>query len=84
MAYTSPLMRPAQRLNLSASLYCALIVLAPASVSAAPLTWDRTRSSVSTCGESNRQIAPGGGASYHLSVEIGGIASTQTTQMLLY
>jgi cytoskeletal protein RodZ len=52
--------------------------------SAAPLTWDRTRSSVSTCGESNRQIAPGGGASYHLSVEIGGIASTQTTQMLLY
>lgn len=52
--------------------------------SAAPLTWDRTRSSVSTCGESARQIAPGGGASYHLSVEIGGIASTQSTQMLLY
>lgn len=52
--------------------------------SAAPLTWDRTRSSVSTCGESARQIAPGGGASYHLSVEIGGIASTQSKQMLLY
>ena len=47
--------------------------------SAAPLTWDRTRSSVGTCGDANRQIAPGGGASYHLSVEIGGIASTQSS-----
>ena len=52
--------------------------------SAAPLIWDRTRSSVSTCGDANRQNAPGGGASYHLSVEIGGIASTQSTQILLY
>jgi cytoskeletal protein RodZ len=52
--------------------------------SAAPLTWDRTRSAVGTCGNSDRQSAPGGGASYHLSVEIGGIASTQSTQMLLY
>jgi hypothetical protein len=52
--------------------------------SAAPLTWDRTRSSVSTCADSDRQNAPGGGASYHLSVEIGGIASTQSTQILLY
>ena len=30
------------------------------------------------------RVAPGGGASYHLSVEIGGIASTQSKQMLLY
>lgn len=52
--------------------------------SAAPLTWDRTRSSVSTCADGDRQNAPGGGASYHLSVEIGGIASTQSTQILLY
>ena len=52
--------------------------------SAAPLTWDRTRSSVSTCADSDRQNAPGGGASYHLSVEIGGISSTQSTQILLY
>jgi cytoskeletal protein RodZ len=52
--------------------------------SAAPLAWDRTRSSVGTCGDSDRQNAPGGGASYHLSVEIGGIASTQSTQILLY
>lgn len=52
--------------------------------SAAPLTWDRTRSSVATCADSDRQNAPGGGASYHLSVEIGGIPSTQSTQFLLY
>jgi len=52
--------------------------------SATPLTWDRTRSSVSTCGDANRQNAPGGGASYHLSVELGGIPSTQSTQILLY
>ena len=52
--------------------------------SAAPLTWDRTRSAVGTCGDADRQHAPGGGASYHLSVEIGGIASTQSAQILLY
>jgi len=52
--------------------------------SAAPLTWDRTRSSVGTCADGGRQNAPGGGASYHLSVEIGGISSTQSTQILLY
>lgn len=52
--------------------------------SATPLSWDRTRSSVSTCGDASRQGAPGGGASYHLSVEIGGIPSTQSTQFLLY
>jgi cytoskeletal protein RodZ len=52
--------------------------------SAAPLTWDRTRSSVGTCGEAARQNAPGGGASYHLSVEIGGLSSTQSKQLLLY
>ncbi len=52
--------------------------------SAAPLSWDRTRSAVGTCGDSDRQSAPGGGASYHLSVEIGGIASTQSAQILLY
>ena len=52
--------------------------------SAAPLTWDRTRSSVDSCASTDRQIAPGGGASYNLSVEIGGIRSTQAAQMLLY
>jgi hypothetical protein len=52
--------------------------------SAAPLSWDRTRSSVDTCADPDRPRAPGGGASYHLSVEIGGIASTESTQLLLY
>src|SRR4051794_36114098 len=52
--------------------------------SAAPLTWDRTRSSVSTCADPNRPRAPGGGATYHLDVEIGGISSTQSAEMLLY
>lgn len=52
--------------------------------SAAPLVWDRTRSAVGTCGETTRPRAPGGGASYHLAVELGGIGSTQTAQFLLY
>jgi hypothetical protein len=52
--------------------------------SAAPLTWDRTRSSVSSCADPNRPRAPGGGATYHLDVEIGGISSTQSAEMLLY
>ncbi|MEN8601430.1 hypothetical protein [Microbacterium rhizosphaerae] len=52
--------------------------------SATPLTWDRTRSSVSTCNSQSRPRAPGSGASYHLGVEIGGIASAQTAQFILY
>ncbi|MHC3000035.1 hypothetical protein OB08_12550 [Microbacterium sp. HJ5] len=52
--------------------------------SASPLTWDRTRSAVGTCDDDTRPRAPGGGASYHLAVEIGGIASTETAQFLLY
>ncbi len=52
--------------------------------SAAPLVWDRTRSSVSSCSDPDRPRAPGGGASYHLAVEIGGIASTQSALLLLY
>jgi len=52
--------------------------------SAAPLVWDRTRSSVKTCSSSDRPKAPGGGASYHLSVEIGGVSSDTTQQFLLY
>lgn len=53
-------------------------------VSAAPLVWDRTRSSVKTCTDSSRPKAPGGGASYHLSVSIGGFSSDGTKQFLLY
>ena len=52
--------------------------------SGAPVVWDRTRSSASSCDNPNRPIAPGGGASYHVSVEIGGIASRSTQQILLY
>ncbi|MDN3497095.1 hypothetical protein QL996_14225 [Planococcus sp. APC 4015] len=52
--------------------------------SAAPLTWDRTRSAVGSCDAPDRATAPGGGASYHLAVEIGGISSSQSKQLLLY
>lgn len=50
--------------------------------SSAPLTWDRTRSSVGTC-ESERPYAPGARATYHLSVSIGGIPSTGTASFVL-
>lgn len=49
-----------------------------------PVTWDRTRSSVETCAQENRQRAPGGGASYHVQVSIGGFTSLSTAQILLY
>jgi cytoskeletal protein RodZ len=51
--------------------------------SAAPVVWDRTRSSVDSC-DGARSSAPGGGASYHLAVAIGGITSATTAQFLLY
>ncbi len=52
--------------------------------SATPLAWDRTRSSVGSCGDADRPRASGGGASYHLTVEIGGIPSQGSKQFLLY
>jgi cytoskeletal protein RodZ len=52
--------------------------------SAVPLMWDRTRSAVGTCSATDRPRAPGGGASYHLTVEIGGVASSESAQLLLY
>lgn len=52
--------------------------------SAAPVSWDRTRSAVGTCGDAARDAAPGGGASYNLSVQIAGIGSTQSAPFLLY
>ncbi|WP_243229621.1 hypothetical protein [Microbacterium sp. CIAB417] len=51
--------------------------------SATPLTWDRTRSSTTTCGDENRQRAPAGGASYHVAVSIGGFDSKGTQQFIL-
>jgi len=77
--------RPGTRaLHYAGTSLVVLLAAGQSVASAAPLTWDRTRSSVSTCADSDRQNAPGGGASYHLSVEIGGIASTQSKQILLY
>lgn len=52
--------------------------------SATPVVWDRTRSSVDTCDQENRPRAPGGGASYHVAVSIGGFNSVATRQILLY
>ena len=52
--------------------------------SAQPLVWDRTRSSVATCQAKNRPQAAGGGATYHLTVEIGGIDSIDDAIFQLY
>ena len=51
--------------------------------SAEPLTWDRTRSDVNTCGDENRPRAPGGGAAYHLRVEVGDVKGKTTAQFFL-
>lgn len=48
-----------------------------------PVSWDRTRSSVETCDSENRPHAPGGGASYHVEVQIGGFTGTVSKQFLL-
>lgn len=52
--------------------------------SATPVQWDRTRSDVATCDQENRPRAPGGGASYHVAVSIGGFEAVETRQILLY
>lgn len=52
--------------------------------SAEPITWDRTRSSVATCQAKNRPHAAGGGATYHLAVQIGGIDSIDDAVFQLY
>lgn len=49
-----------------------------------PLTWDRTRSSVSTCDDDTRPRAGGGGASYHLKVTIASFESQGSAQFMLY
>ncbi|RKR75690.1 hypothetical protein [Frondihabitans australicus] len=46
------------------------------------ITWDRTRSSTSTC-SSTRSSVPAGGASYHLSVSVGSITSSTSALMIL-
>ena len=52
--------------------------------SSQPIRWDRTRSSVATCDAKNRPKAPGGGATYHLAVSIGGVASAEDALFQLY
>jgi hypothetical protein len=47
-----------------------------------PVGWDRTRSSKSTC-EDNRAPVPAGGATYHLTVTVDGVKSTNNTPFIL-
>lgn len=46
------------------------------------ISWDRTRSSATTCDDA-RPIMPGGGASYHLRVFLGDFQSEETRQFIL-
>lgn len=48
-----------------------------------PIVWDRTRSTPTTCESPARPVMPGGGASYHLEVFLGDLASAETKQFLL-
>ena len=48
-----------------------------------PVTWDRTRSSPETCEITDREAVPGEGASYYLTVSVGGVESASPTQFLL-
>ena len=50
--------------------------------SSAPISWDRTRSSPSTC-EGERPAVPAAGASYHLTTSVDGIASESSKQFIL-
>jgi hypothetical protein len=50
--------------------------------STAPIAWDRTRSTPSTC-EGERPAAPSAGASYHLSTAVGGFVSEESKQFIL-
>lgn len=46
------------------------------------ISWDRTRSSTTTC-DTSRSSVTAGGASYHLDVSVGNIASTTSAQFVL-
>lgn len=61
----------------------ATVVLAPGVPKQGPtLAWDRTRSSTDTCDTAREQVIAGG-ASYHLQVKVGDLASSNDTQFLL-
>ena len=62
----------------------ATIVLTPGVPKGGPtVTWDRTRSSTDTC-DVARDPVVAEGASYHLTVVVGELTSTNTRQFLLY
>lgn len=50
--------------------------------SSAPIAWDRTRSTPSTC-EGERPAVPAAGASYHLTTSVDGIESEESKQFIL-
>lgn len=50
-------------------------------ISGSPLTWDRTRSSASTC-DANKSKVPAGGASYHLVITLGDLTSNDVQFIL--
>ncbi|RFA07674.1 hypothetical protein B7R21_16025 [Subtercola boreus] len=52
-------------------------------VTSTPFAWNRVRSSPSTCAGTQAAV-PAGGASYHLTVAVDGIASAATAQFILY
>ena len=61
------------------------VTLKPGVVVAVPttaLSWDRTRSSKTTC-DASRPPVTAGGASYHLEVKVGALSSKSTVQFLL-
>jgi hypothetical protein len=51
--------------------------------SATPIAWERVRSAPDTCNDDTRPKAPAGGASYNLSVSIGGLTSAAPKQFIL-
>lgn len=60
----------------------AFIVLEPnVKTEGDPITWDRTRSSTTTCA-GERPAAPGGGASYHLNINLGDLKSNDVQFIL--
>ncbi|MBK0422683.1 hypothetical protein JD292_11430 [Leucobacter sp. CSA2] len=60
------------------------VVLEPGkSLTSEPIQWDRTRSSKETC-DITRDPVAAGGASYHLTVNAGGVKSERSAQFLLY
>ena len=52
-------------------------------VTTQPFAWPRTRSSASTCSATAPTQVTAGGASYHLQVKVGSIASATTKQFVL-